>query len=65
MERTEDVKVRKFKILMTRRGAPAETLVLMDFDNGVFTEIEGVELDDDFDRELMGDDDETEFAGNY
>ena len=65
VERTEDVKRRKVKIIMTRRGTPTEAYVLMDFDNGMFEEMEGIELDDDLDRELMGDDDETEFAGNY
>lgn len=65
VERTDDVKVRKVKIIMTRRGAPTETLVLMDFDNGVFKEIEGVELDDDLDRELMDEEHGTSFAGSY
>lgn len=65
VERTEDVKVRKVKIIMTRRGTPTETLVLMDFDNGSFLEIEGVDLDDDLDRELMNEEHGTEFSGSY
>lgn len=63
IERTEDTKVRKLKVIMTRRGVKAECAILMDFDNGNFHEMEGVELDDDMDRELQ--DEETEFSGNY
>lgn len=65
VERTEDVKVRKLKVIMTRRGTPTDTAVLMDFDNGKFYEIEGVELDDDLDRELMDEEHGTDFAGSY
>lgn len=64
IERTEDVNVRKLKVIMTRRGVKAECAILMDFDHGKFEEMEGVELDDDMDREL-DDNEETEFSGNY
>lgn len=64
VERTDDMKVRKLKSIMVRRGVATECAVLMDFDNGRFEELEGVELDDDMDREL-DDDEETEFSGNY
>lgn len=64
VERTDDKNVRKLRVIMTRRGTPTEVLVLMDFDNGTFQEMEGVEQDNDLDRELM-DDNDTDFAGSY
>ncbi len=62
VERTEDVNMRKLKIIMTRRGTPTECLVLMDFNSGTFQEID--DMDDDLDRELEDDDDE-EYTTNY
>lgn len=62
VERTEDVNVRKLKIIMTRRGTPTECLVMMDFNSGTFQELEG--MDDDLDRELDDDDDE-EYTTDY
>ncbi len=62
VERTEDVNVRKLKIIMTRRGTPTECLVMMDFNSGTFRELEV--MDDDLDRELDDDDDE-EYTTNY
>jgi archaellum biogenesis ATPase FlaH len=64
VERTDDKNVRKLRVIMTRRGTPTEVLIMMDFDNGNFYEMENIELDDDLDRELMNDDD-TDFAGSY
>ena len=62
VERTEDVNIRKLKIIMTRRGTPTECMVLMDFNTGTFQELEG--MDEDLDRELMDDDDE-EYTTDY
>lgn len=64
VERTEEKNVRKLKIIMTRRGTPTETLVMMDFDTGSFFEIEG-ELDDDLDRELMNEEHGTGFSTSF
>lgn len=61
VERTEEKNVRKLKIIMTRRGTPTETLVMMDFDSGNFYEIEGVDLENDLDRELMNEEYGTDF----
>ncbi len=62
VERTEDVNIRKLKIIMTRRGTPTECMVLMDFNSGTFKELE--DMDEDLDRELMDDDDE-EYTTDY
>lgn len=61
VERTEDINMRKLKIIMTRRGTPTECFVMMDFNSGTFEEIEG--MDDDLDRELEDDDDEEYTTG--
>lgn len=62
VERTEEKNIRKLKIIMTRRGTPTECLVRMDFDTGTFIEMEGYDLDDDLDRELMDEEHGTEFS---
>lgn len=62
VERTEDINMRKLKIIMTRRGTPTECFVMMDFNTGTFQEIEG--MDDDLDRELE-DDDDGEYTTDY
>lgn len=62
VERTEDINMRKLKIIMTRRGTPTECYVQMDFNTGTFTELE--DMDDDLDTELDDEDDE-EYTTNY
>lgn len=64
IERTEDVTMRKMKILMSRSCAPCEIVLLFDYDTGQFTELEGFDLDDDIDRELM-DEDASVFSGGF
>jgi archaellum biogenesis ATPase FlaH len=64
IERTEDTKMRKMKILMSRSCAPCEVVLLFDYDTGEFTELEGFDLDDDIDRELM-DENESAFSGGF
>lgn len=62
IERTEETKMRKMKVLMSRSCAPCEIVLLFDYDTGEFTELEGFDLDDDIDQEL--DDGET-FSGGF
>lgn len=62
VERTEDVRMRKLKILLSRSCAPCEVVLLCDYDTGQFTELEGFDLDDDIDKELS---DEEGFADIY
>lgn len=64
IERTEDVKMRKMKVLMSRSCAPCEVVLLFDYDTGEFVEIEGFDLDDDIDQELM-DEDASVFTGGF
>jgi len=64
IERTEDTKMRKMKILLSRSCAPCEIVLLFDYDTGEFTELEGFDLDDDIDRELM-DEDTSAFSGGF
>jgi len=59
IERTEDVNMRKMKILMSRSCAPCEIVLMFDYDTAQFIELEGFDLDDDIDRELA---DEEGFA---
>jgi archaellum biogenesis ATPase FlaH len=61
VERTEDVNMRKLRIIMTRRGTPTECLVMMDFNTGTFMELEA--MDDDLDTELVDDGDEEYNTG--
>ena len=62
VERTEDVRMRKLKILLSRSCAPCEVVLLCDYDTGQFTELEGFDLDDDIDKELSN---EEGFADIY
>ena len=64
IERTEETKMRKMKILMSRSCAPCEIVLLFDYDTGEFTELEGFDLDDDLDRELA-DEDASVFGGGF
>jgi len=64
IERTEEVKMRKMKVLMSRSCAPCEIVLLFDYDTGEFTELEGFDLDDDIDRELA-DEDASVFGGGF
>jgi hypothetical protein len=61
IERTEDIKIRKVRILFSRSCAPTDVMLEFDFDTGTFQEIEGME---DVDREL-GELLDGEFAGSY
>jgi archaellum biogenesis ATPase FlaH len=61
VERTEDVNMRKLRIIMTRRGTPTECLVMMDFNTGTFMELE--DMDDDLDTELVDDGEEEYNTG--
>lgn len=62
IERTEDNKMRKVKVLLSRSCAPCEIVLLFDYDTGQFQELEGFDLDDDIDRELAN---EEGFAEQY
>lgn len=64
IERTEETKMRRMKILMSRSCAPCEIVLLFDYDTGEFTELEGFDLDDDLDRELA-DEDASVFGGGF
>jgi RecA/RadA recombinase len=46
IERTEDTKMRKLKILMSRSCAPCEVILEWDYDTGTFQEMEGYNLED-------------------
>lgn len=58
IERTEDNRMRKVKILLSRSCAPCEIVLLFDYDTGQFVELEEFDMDDAIDRELA---DEEEF----
>ena len=62
IERTEDHGMRKMKILLSRSCAPCEIVLLFDYDTGQFKELEGFDLDDEFEKELMN---EEGFADLY
>lgn len=64
IERTDNVDMRKLKIIMSRSCAPCEIMLLFDYDTGQFVELEGFDLDDDIDQELM-DEDATVFTGGF
>lgn len=64
IERTEETKMRKMKILLSRSCPPVEIVLLFDYDTGEFTELEGFDLDDDIDRELA-DEDASVFSGGF
>jgi hypothetical protein len=63
IERTEDPKMRKMKILLSRSCAPCEIVLMFDYDTGQFVELEGFDLDDDIDQELMNEEYGTAFSG--
>jgi len=62
IERTEDNRMRKVKILLSRSCAPCEIVLLFDYDTGQFVELEDFDMDDAIDRELA---DEEEFDNNF
>lgn len=62
IERTDDNKMRRLKVLLSRSCAPCEVALLFDYDTGQFIEIENFDLDDDIEKELAGED---EFADLY
>lgn len=64
IERTDDVKMRRMKVLLSRSCAPCEIVLSFDYDIGEFVELEGFDLDDDIDRELMNED-ESVFQGGF
>jgi archaellum biogenesis ATPase FlaH len=64
IERTEDSKMRKMKILLSRSCSNVEIVLLFDYDTGEFVELEGFDLDDDIDQELL-DEDSQVFSGGF
>lgn len=64
IERTEETTMRKMKVLLSRSCSPVEIVLLFNYDTGEFTELEGFDLDDDIDRELM-DEDSSVFGGGF
>lgn len=64
IERTEETKMRKMKVLLSRSCSNVEIVLLFDYDTGEFTELEGFDLDDDIDKELM-DEDSSVFGGGF
>lgn len=64
IERTEEIKMRKLKVLMSRSCAPCEVVLLFDYDTGEFVELEGFDLDDDIDQELVNED-ASVFSGGF
>lgn len=56
IERSDDNKMRRLKVLLSRSCAPCEIALLFDYDTGQFLELEGFDLDDDIDRELAHED---------
>jgi archaellum biogenesis ATPase FlaH len=52
IERTDDVGMRKMKILLSRSCAPCEIVLLFNYDTAEFKELEGFSLDDEIDMEL-------------
>lgn len=62
IERTEDIKIRKLRILFSRSCAPTDVMLEFDFDTGTFEEIPEMEDVDQELGELLG---HETFAGNY
>ena len=65
LERTEDHKMRRMKILLSRSCAPCEIVLLFDYDTGQFIELEGFDLDDDIERELLDDSEQETFSVGF
>lgn len=65
IERTEETKMRKMRIILSRSCAPCDIVLMFDYDTGEFIELEGFDLDDDIDRELMNEEYETTFASGF
>lgn len=65
IERTEDIKMRRMKIIMSRSCAPCEIVLMFDYDTGQFIELEGFDLDDDIDQELMNEEYESQFTTGF
>jgi archaellum biogenesis ATPase FlaH len=55
IERTEDTKMRKLKIIMSRSCAPCDVMLEWDYDTGTFEEIEGYDMDDALEKMLEDD----------
>lgn len=65
IERTDDVKMRRLKILLSRSCVPCEIVLLFDYDTGQFIELEGFDIDDDIDKELADGEGFTEDYGAF
>lgn len=60
IERTEDAKMRKLRIILSRSCAPCDTMLEFDFDTAVFQEIEGYDMDEELEKML-----ENEMEDNF
>lgn len=47
VERTEDVNMRKLRVLLSRSCAPCDIMLMFDYDTATFTEMEGYEMPDE------------------
>lgn len=56
IERTEDVCVRRLKIIMGRSYAPCDVMIKFDYDTGDFQELEGWNDDEEYDGDEKDDD---------
>ena len=65
IERTEDVSMRKMKVLLSRSCSPCEIVLRFDYDTGEFTELEGFDLDDDLDQELTDEEYGSQFGAGF
>jgi hypothetical protein len=53
------------KVLLSRSCSPVEIVLLFNYDTGEFTELEGFDLDDDIDKELMNEEYGSSFATGF
>jgi archaellum biogenesis ATPase FlaH len=65
IERTENSEMRKMKILLSRSCSPCEIVLLFNYDTGEFLEIEGFDLEDDLDQELIDEEYKQKFTGGF
>lgn len=64
IERTEDIGMRTMRILLSRSCPPCKITLEFNYNTGNFQELEGFDLDDDIDQELINEDSPT-FAGGF
>lgn len=62
IERTEDVSMRKMKIILSRSCSPRDVMLLFNYDSGEFEELPEFDMED-LDQEL--DDDTEPFSGGF